>query len=189
MATAKPGQKIHIDKLQATLEKLERLEEKPKEELSLRDSIYFLRDKLRNALKKGYSYQDLSYLLEQQEIRISAATLKQYLTEIEKGATKGKRAAKSVKALQPSPEATSPEQALDIPKTSDKDFSGKPKTDLPKQALDIVEASITESRKSSQESDNQDGVELQGKTSRGVKRNPKGASKSSLDLSSDFNQY
>ncbi len=59
MANAKPGQKISIEKLQATLVELERLVEKPKEELSLRESIYFLRDKLRNALKKGYSYQDL----------------------------------------------------------------------------------------------------------------------------------
>ena len=189
MATAKPGQKISIDKLQTTLVELERLAEKPKEELSLRESIYFLRDKLRNALKKGYSYQDISNLLEQQEILISAATLKQYLTEIEKGATKGKRGAKSGKALQPSPEATSPEQAKDIPETSDKKSSDKPKADLPELALDVVEANIAEHRKSPQESDNQDGVEPQGKTSRGVKRNPKGASKSTLDLSSDFNQY
>ncbi len=189
MANAKPGQKISIKKLQATLVELERLAEKPKEELSLRESIYFLRDKLRLALKKGYSYQDLSSLLEQQEILISAATLKQYLTEIEKGATKGKRAAKSVKALQPSPETTSPEEALDIPKTSAKESSEKPKADLQKQALDIVEASTTESRETSQQSDNQDSASPQGKTSRGVKRNPKGASKSSVDLSSDFNQY
>ena len=189
MATAKPGQKISIDKLQTTLVELERLAEKPKEELSLRESIYFLRDKLRNALKKGYSYQDLSELLEQQEILISAATLKQYLTEIEKGANKEKRGAKSVKAKQPSPEAKSPEQAKDIPKTSDKESSEKPKADLPELALDIVEANVAETRKSSQESDNQDGVDHQGKTSRGVKRNPKGASKSTLDLSSDFNQY
>lgn len=189
MATAKPGQKIPIDKLQATLVELERLSEKPKEELSLRESIYFLRDKLRNALKKGYSYQDLSELLEQQEIRISAATLKQYLTEIDKGATKGKRAAKSGKAKQPSPEATSPEQALDIPETSLEESSGKPKADLPEQALDIVEKCVTESRETPQQSSDKDGAELQGKTGKAVKRNPRGASKSSLDLSSEFNQY
>ena len=189
IATAKPGQKISIDKLQTTLVELERLAEKPKDKLSLRESIYFLRDKLRNALKKGYSYQDISNFLEQQEILISAATLKQYLTEIEKEATKGKRGAKSGKALQPSPEATSPEQAKDIPETSDKESSEKPKANFPKLALDIVEANIAEPRKSSQESDNQDGVEPQGKTSKGVKRNPKGASKSTIDLSSDFNQY
>ena len=189
MASAKPGQKISIDKLQTTLVELERLAEKPKKELSLRESIYFLRDKLRNALKKGYSYQDLSELLEQQEILISAATLKQYLTEIEKGATKEKRGAKSVKAKQPSPEAKSPEIAKDIPKTSDKESSEKSKADLPELALDIVEANIAEPKKSSRESDTQDEVEPQGKTSRGVKRNLKGASKSTIDLSSDFNQY
>ena len=189
IATAKPGQKISIDKLQTTLVELERLAEKPKDKLSLRESIYFLRDKLRNALKKGYSYQDLSDLLEQQDIIISAATLKQYLTEIEKGANKEKRGAKSVKAKQPSPEAKSPEQANDIPKTSDKESSEKPKADIPELAKNIVDKSITEARENSQESDNPNEVELQGKTSRGVKRNSKGASKSSLDLSSDFNQY
>ena len=189
MANAKPGQKISIEKLQTTLVELERLAEKPKEELTLRESIYFLRDKLRNALKKGYSYQDLSYLLEQQEIRISAATLKQYLTEIEKGATKGKRAAKSVKTLLPSPDATSPKVGKDIPETSAKKSSGKPKADLPEQAVDIVEANVTESRETFQQSDNQDSASPQGKASRGVKRTSKGASKSSIDLSSDFNQY
>ena len=95
MASSKTVQKVHIDKLQATLVKLDQLEQKPKEELSVRESIYFLRDKLRSALKKGYSYQDLSEILEEQEIIISAATLKQYLTESSKEATKSRRSAKS----------------------------------------------------------------------------------------------
>lgn len=189
MATAKPGKKIPIDKLQATLEKLERLEEKPKEELSLRDSIYFLRDKLRLALKKGYSYQDLSSLLEQQEILISAATLKQYLTEIDKGGTKGKRATKSVKASQPETEATSQKQALDIPETSAKESSGKPKADLPESSAAIPETSVTESRETPQQSSNRDGEEEQRGTGESVKRKPRGLSKSSKDLSSEFNQY
>jgi hypothetical protein len=55
VATAKPNQKIHVDKLQATLEKLEQLDVKQKSELTLRESIYLLRDKLRAGLKKGYS--------------------------------------------------------------------------------------------------------------------------------------
>ena len=33
--------KIHIDKLQAAVDKLGQLKEKPKEELTLRESIYF----------------------------------------------------------------------------------------------------------------------------------------------------
>ena len=84
MVKTKANQKIHIDKLKTTLDKLGQLKEKPKEELTLRESIYFLRDKLKSALKKGYSYQDLSGILEEQGILISASTLKQYLTDITK---------------------------------------------------------------------------------------------------------
>lgn len=94
MAGAKPNQKISFEKLEATLVKLEQLEEKEKEALTLRESIYFLRDKLTSALKKGYSYQDLSDLLEEQGILVSAATLKQYLTESKKETAKGKRGIK-----------------------------------------------------------------------------------------------
>ena len=105
MATAKPNQKIHVDKLQATLEKLEQLEKKQPEELTLRESIYLLRDKLRGALKKGYSYQDLSEILEQQGILVSAATLKQYLTESNKEASKGKHRGKRGETKLSSPKA------------------------------------------------------------------------------------
>ncbi len=95
MASSKIVQKVHIDKLQSTLVKLEQLEKKPKEELSVRESINFLREKLKSALKKGYTYQDLSEILAEQEILISAATLKQYLTESNKEFTKTRRYSKS----------------------------------------------------------------------------------------------
>ncbi|NJO99170.1 MAG: hypothetical protein HC764_26895 [Pleurocapsa sp. CRU_1_2] len=56
-------------------------------------------------MKKGYSYQDLSDVLSEQEILISAATLKQYLTDISKKSSSRKRknqssSIKSVKASQ-----------------------------------------------------------------------------------------
>lgn len=91
MVKAKPNQKFHIDKLNTALDKLDRLESKPVEELTLRESIYFLRDKLNSALKKGYNYQDLSEILAQQDILISAATLKQYLTDIGKKSSNRKK--------------------------------------------------------------------------------------------------
>ncbi|NJL53270.1 MAG: hypothetical protein HC930_15790 [Hydrococcus sp. SU_1_0] len=105
MVKAKPNQKIHVNKLQTALDKLEQLSNKPVEEFTLRESIYFLRDKLNSALKKGYSYQDLSDVLSEQEILISAATLKQYLTDISKKSSSRKRknqssSIKSVKASQ-----------------------------------------------------------------------------------------
>ena len=42
MVRTSPRQKSPIDKLQATLASLEKLEEKDKEELSLPESVYFL---------------------------------------------------------------------------------------------------------------------------------------------------
>ena len=91
MVRTKTIQKVQIDKLKVIDDKLGDLKEKPKEEFTLRESIYFLRDKLKSALKKGYSYQDLSEILSEQEIFISAATLKQYLTEIKKKSSSPKK--------------------------------------------------------------------------------------------------
>lgn len=91
MVRTKPGQKIHVDTLNTALSKLEQLETKPKSELNLRESIFFLKDKLNSALKKGYSYQDLSEILSEQEILISAATLKQYLTDMSKKNSSSRR--------------------------------------------------------------------------------------------------
>jgi len=88
MVKAKPNQKIHVNQLTTALDKLDQLESKPVEELSLRESIYFLRGKLNSALKKGYSYEDLSSILAEQEILVSAATLKLYLTEKSKSKNK-----------------------------------------------------------------------------------------------------
>lgn len=87
----KRNQKIPVDTLQTTLDKLGQLETKPKAELTLRESIYFLRDKLKSALRKGYSFEDLSDILANQEILISAATLKQYLTDIKKESSSRQR--------------------------------------------------------------------------------------------------
>ena len=91
MVKTKPGQKIHVDTLQTAFDKLEQLETKPKSELNLRESIFFLKDKLNSALKKGYSYQDLSEVLSEQKILISAATLKQYLTDMSKKKSSSRR--------------------------------------------------------------------------------------------------
>ncbi|NJO99169.1 MAG: hypothetical protein HC764_26890 [Pleurocapsa sp. CRU_1_2] len=41
MVKAKPNQKIHVNKLQTALDKLEQLSNKPVEEFTLRESIYF----------------------------------------------------------------------------------------------------------------------------------------------------
>lgn len=95
MVKAKPNQKIHVDKLSTALDTLDQLESKPKEELTLRESIYFLRGKLNSALKKGYNYEDLSEILAEQEILVSAATLKLYLTDSTKKSSSRRKKSKS----------------------------------------------------------------------------------------------
>lgn len=95
MAKAKPHQKNNLDKLESALDKLDALESKPQSEFTLRESIYFLRHKLNSALKKGYDYQDLSEILAQQDILISAATLKQYLADIGKKSSNRKKSRSS----------------------------------------------------------------------------------------------
>lgn len=125
MVRTKPGQKIHVDTLQTTLEKLEQLETKPKSELNLRESILFLKDKLNSALKKGYSYQDLSEVLSEQKILISAATLKQYLTEM------GKKKSSSRKKKSKSVSSSGTK--------SGNEFSGKPDTKISTNVTDSKE--------------------------------------------------
>lgn len=178
MANTKPNQKIQLDKLQATLAELEQLEEKPKEELSLRESIYFLRNKLNLALKKGYNYQDLSELLEQQGIMISAATLKQYLGEINKESSKGKRNTKPGKALQVLPSATPTQSLAVISENNLKKSESKAE-----ENLEEIEEKVT------WEPARADAVEEKQKSNTIGKRKPRGAIKSSSDIKNEFNQY
>lgn len=112
MVKAKPNQKIHVDKLSSALDKLDQLESKPKEELTLRESIYFLRDKLNSALKKGYNYEDLSEILAEQEIIVSAATLKLYLTEGSKSKKSSARIKKSKSASISKPSSQSNSESV-----------------------------------------------------------------------------
>lgn len=58
---------------------LQALPEKPKEDLSLKEAALKLKDPLQAALAKGYTYPELAALLKDRGIRISAATLKNYI--------------------------------------------------------------------------------------------------------------
>lgn len=195
MATAKPNQKIHVDKLQTTLEKLEQLEKKQPIELTLRESIYLLRDKLRGALKKGYSYQDLSEILEQQGILVSAATLKQYLTESNKEAAKGKNRGKRG------------ETKLSYPQAPDKNILAVPESDTEKRESSAAEGEeendsslpinstddttpLSESEVNLLEKNNQaSSIANQQDSKKPVRGKTKKLSSSNIDLSSEFNQY
>ncbi|WP_196523866.1 hypothetical protein [Nostoc commune] len=179
MVRTTPGQKIPIDKLQTTLGKLEELEEKAKEELSLRESIYFLREQLQSALKKGYSYQDLSKLLEKQEIKVSAATLKQYLTEIEKEKRSRQRRAKPKQVLsfedstQTSTESSVAPAVIVVTEDSQ---------NAPKDVSQSTEESQEKQSLSKGDKDSQ-------KTAKTTRRQTSKTSKPSSDILSEFNQY
>ena len=198
MASSKTVQKVHIDKLQATLDKLEQLEQKPKEELSVRESIYFLRDKLRSALKKGYTYQDLSEILAEQEILISAATLKQYLTESSKEATKSRRFVKSGQVKQV--------QQKEAERTVTQETESKKAENESKQKREGEKSELEESQERNKvgeegESSNESEVNLseenreskvgesQQDTKKAGRAKQKKLGSSSTDLSSEFNQY
>ncbi|BBD63656.1 mobilization protein MobC (plasmid) [Nostoc sp. HK-01] len=170
MVRTKPGQKIPIEKLQTTLSELDKLEEKNKDELSLRESVYFLREKLQAALKKGYSYQDLAEILEKQEISISAATLKQYLTEIEKEKSLKKRGNKSGKGKASASETGTVTESS-AAQTTDGLTEESPQTEPEK------EQSSVESTPPS------------GKSASRSKRQTQKPDKSNADIASEFNQY
>jgi hypothetical protein len=196
MASSKTVQRVRIDKLQATLVKLEQLEEKPKEELSVRESIYFLRDKLRSAMKKGYSYQDLSEILAAQEILISAATLKQYLTESSKEATKSRRSAKSgqVKQVQQKEAEITVTEKTESKKAENEEKHKVEKSELEEsqkknQAGDKRESSNESEVKLFEEDREQKAEESQQDTKKTGRAKPKKQGSSSTDLSSEFNQY
>lgn len=176
----KPNQKIHVDKLQTTLEKLGQLKEKPKSELNLRESIYFLRDKLKSALKKGYSYQDLSEILAEQDILISATTLKQYLAEINKQSAARKKRIKSKQS----------QKAISI--KSDDNSLNQVETD---KAQEIDSASLPDDKSTAEASNNNIQPESSKSTlktkgaSKFLKTKSKDYSDSSDDLPPEFNQF
>ena len=67
---------------------LESLPEKPKEDLSLREAVEQMRDSVRGALAKGYTYQELAAMLTEKGIKISAFTLKNYVPSGRRRSTK-----------------------------------------------------------------------------------------------------
>jgi hypothetical protein len=190
MVKTKPGQKINVTQLQTTFDKLERLETKPKSELTLRESILFLKDKLTAALKKGYSYQDLSEILSEQEILISAATLKLYLTDISKKSSSRKSRGRSSSS-------TSSQRSTIV--NSSKEVLAAAKSTTGTNRMKPVEVSEQAVKKDSTSSDNSSSLLTNQETiadSQSIDNKPsKTKSKSKVlsdfddDLSSEFNSF
>ena len=196
MVKTKPNQKIHVDKLQTTLAKLGQLKEKPKSELNLRESIYYLREKLKSALKKGYSYQDISEILEEQGILISASTLKQYLTDINKeSAYRRKRSKSKPSQTNKSEEKASSDKNAKLGKdtraSKSQSDEGSEDVNIYKEKSDknfnIVESDTV--KKSDSSDTKEESVKSRSKTKTATRTRPKKLSGSNQDLSSDFNQY
>ena len=181
MAMAKQNKKIHVDKLESALSKLDNLEQKQKSELSLRESVYFLRDKLRSALKKGYSYEDLSELLQQQEVIISAATLKQYLTEFSRESRK-KRTAKSNSVKQSESVESSQQTVLKQSATELQRDLGLEQLDA---SLDLAPVQIENME--TEDSATEPKEKSQHLSSKSTKRRV--LAKAAEDLSEEFNKY
>lgn len=59
---------------------LQDLSAKPREEMSLREAIDQLREPIRGALAKGYTYEDIVAILGEKGIATTAATVKRYIS-------------------------------------------------------------------------------------------------------------
>jgi hypothetical protein len=70
---------------------LQDLPEKPKEDLSLREAIVQMQESIRATLAKGYSYDEISKMLSDRGIKISALTLKNYAPSGKRQASKTKK--------------------------------------------------------------------------------------------------
>jgi outer membrane biosynthesis protein TonB len=98
---------------------LDTLPAKPKESFSLRAAVEQLREPIRAALAKGYSYEEVAELLAKQGITISPSTLKNYApsgTRQSKGDAKGRKATEESTPVTPSTESVSPPPAKSEPK-------------------------------------------------------------------------
>ena len=174
MTSTKVNQKIPIDTVQVTLDKLDKLESKPKDELTLRESISLLSDKLHSALKKGYSYQDLAEILETQKILISATTLKQYLSEIDKE-KRGRKVRTKPGIDKQSPQSVSVESTRHSPDVT--------KLELSQPPSDIEPDDVTPLKSDSQPVSVTPASDTPTKTTRRNK------SKVDKDIADDFNKY
>lgn len=88
-AGQRSGQKVKVVTVEQAIEKLKVVPDKPKEELTLRESIEMMRPVIKQVLDKGYSYDEVAIMLAETGIQIGGATIKQYM------ATKPSRSGKS----------------------------------------------------------------------------------------------
>ena len=82
---------LDIDESQfkSILEKVDaRIQPKPKQGMTLKEAISKFKPTITKALRRGYTYEEVAFILTEEGISIKGATLKQYLAE-----SKGKKRA------------------------------------------------------------------------------------------------
>lgn len=81
-----------IEKVVAALQELPK---KPKEDFALREAIAEMRSEIESVLKRGYSFEEVASFLSDNEIQIKPVTLKQYLADMRRKASKKRSRARS----------------------------------------------------------------------------------------------
>jgi hypothetical protein len=119
---------------------LQSLPDKPKEDMSLREAIEQMREPLRAALLKGYTYQELAAMLSDQGIKISAFTLKNYVPSGRRRAKEQAAAAKATtgRGRKKTLAADLADQIASLPsgtanQPSEEEEVATPETDAPKK--------------------------------------------------------
>ena len=74
-------QKVKTETVSKAIKDLSAVPEKPKDEITLRESIKQMQSAIAKTLKKGYDYDEVAKMLGDSGIQISGATLKQYLAK------------------------------------------------------------------------------------------------------------
>jgi hypothetical protein len=72
--------RVQAETISQATSSLQSIPEKKKELISLQEAIHQLRVPIETALGKGYSYQELAAMLQQQGILIGVSTLRNYLS-------------------------------------------------------------------------------------------------------------
>lgn len=144
MTKTQRNQKIHVDTVSTTIAQLKELEAKPKLELTLRETIAEMENELKNAIKKGYSYKELSEVLAKQKIMISAGTLKQYMSELNKSSSSRKKQKSTRKKSNVSQTDIKPVDNNNNNSAKEKLEKGKPKSQKTnkEKAIAILNADI-----------------------------------------------
>lgn len=81
--------------IEKVVSKLQQLPKKEKEDFALREAIAEMRPEIESVLKRGYSFEEVASFLSDNEIQIKPVTLKQYLADMRRKASKKRSRARS----------------------------------------------------------------------------------------------